>query len=205
MSSTRALRRPPLRGAAALAGAAAFALAVTACSTSTASSNGAGSGANYVGGTGEISVIEQGHRVPAPQLGGKSVEGRRLSLADYKGKVVVVNIWGSWCPPCRAEAPHLAKVAKETAPQGVQFVGINTRDLQTAQAKAFEKEFGIPFPSFYDPSGDLVLRFPKGSVNPQAIPSTLIIDRQGRIAVRALKELGADELHSVLDPVIAEK
>ncbi|MFD8072601.1 TlpA family protein disulfide reductase [Streptomyces sp. NPDC059718] len=205
MSPTRALRRRPLRGAAALAGAAAFALAVTACSTSTASSDGTGPGTNYVGGTGEISTVKPGHRVAAPELSGKSVEGAPLSLADHKGKVVVLNIWGSWCPPCRAEAPHLAKVARETASQGVQFIGINTRDLQTAQAKAFEKEFDIPFPSFYDPSGDLVLRFPKGSVNPQAIPSTLIIDRQGKIAVRALKELGADELHEVLDPVIAEK
>lgn len=205
MSPTRALRRRPLRGAAALAGAAAFALAVTACSTSTTSGNGTGSGTNYVGGTGQISTVERGHRVAAPELSGKSVEGEQLSLAAYKGKVVVLNIWGSWCPPCRAEAPHLAKVAKETESKGVQFVGINTRDLQTAQAKAFEKEFDIPFPSFYDPSGNLVLRFPKGSVNPQAIPSTLIIDREGKIAVRALKELSAGELHEVLDPVIAEK
>ncbi|MEU6340759.1 TlpA disulfide reductase family protein [Streptomyces sp. NPDC046977] len=204
MSPTRALRRRSLRGAAALAGAAAFALAVTACSTPSASSNGAG-GSNYVGGTGEITTIAQGHRTAAPELSGKTVDGARLSLADYKGKVVVVNVWGSWCPPCRAEAPHLAEVAKQTKSQGVEFVGINTRDLQTAQAKAFEKEFGIPFPSLYDPAGDLLLRFPKGSLNPQAIPSTLILDRQGKIAVRALKELSAGELHKALDPVVAEK
>ncbi|MFJ4850919.1 MULTISPECIES: TlpA family protein disulfide reductase [unclassified Streptomyces] len=204
MSPTRALRRRLLRTTAALAGAAAFALAVTACSTSSASSNGAG-GSNYVGGTGEITTIAQGHRTAAPELSGKTVDGAQLSLADYKGKVVVVNVWGSWCPPCRAEAPHLAEVAKQTKPQGVEFVGINTRDLQTAQAKAFENEFGIPFPSLYDPAGDLLLRFPKGSLNPQAIPSTLILDRQGKIAVRALKELSAGELHKALDPVVAEK
>ncbi|MFF3564409.1 TlpA family protein disulfide reductase [Streptomyces sp. NPDC002574] len=205
MSSTRAPRRGLLRGAAALAGATAFALAATACSTSTASSNGTGNGSNYVGGTGEISTIAQGHRTAAPELSGKTVDGAQLSLADYKGKVVVVNVWGSWCPPCRAEAPHLAEVAKQTKAQGVEFVGINTRDLQTAQAKAFEKEFDIPFPSLYDPAGDLLLRFPKGSLNPQAIPSTLILDRQGKIAVRALKELSAGELHKALDPVVAEK
>ncbi|MFJ5215429.1 TlpA family protein disulfide reductase [Streptomyces sp. NPDC088354] len=205
MSPTRALRRRLLRGAAALAGAAAFALAATACSTSTASSNGTGNGSNYVGGTGEISTIAQGHRTAAPDLSGKTVDGAQLSLADYRGKVVVVNVWGSWCPPCRAEAPHLAEVARQTKSQGVEFVGINTRDLQTAQAKAFEKEFGIPFPSLYDPAGDLLLRFPKGSLNPQAIPSTLILDRQGKIAVRALKELSAGELHKALDPVVAEK
>ncbi|MDX3071668.1 TlpA disulfide reductase family protein [Streptomyces sp. MI02-7b] len=205
MSPTRALRCRLLRGAAALAGAAAFALAATACSTSTASSNGTGNGSNYVGGTGEISTIAQGHRTAAPDLSGKTVDGAQLSLADYRGKVVVVNVWGSWCPPCRAEAPHLAEVARQTKSQGVEFVGINTRDLQTAQAKAFEKEFGIPFPSLYDPAGDLLLRFPKGSLNPQAIPSTLILDRQGKIAVRALKELSAGELHKALDPVVAEK
>lgn len=203
MSPTRASRRRSLRGAAALAGAAVFALAATACSAS--ASGGSGNGSNYVGGTGEISTIEQGHRTAAPELSGKTVDGAQLSLADYKGKVVVVNVWGSWCPPCRAEAPHLAEVAKQTKSQGVEFVGINTRDLQTAQAKAFEKEFGIPFPSLYDPAGDLLLRFPKGSLNPQAIPSTLILDRQGKIAVRALKELSAGELHKALDPVVAEK
>ena len=133
------------------------------------------------------------------------VDGKPLELSDYKGKIVVLNVWGSWCAPCRAEAPNLAKVAKETEDKDVQFVGINTRDLDRANAKAFERNYGVEYPSFFDPSGKLILRFPKGSLSPQAIPSTLILDREGRIAVRALKELSEKELRSALDPLTAEK
>jgi thiol-disulfide isomerase/thioredoxin len=118
---------------------------------------------------------------------------------------VVLNIWGSWCSPCRAEAKNLVTVADDTKAKGVQFVGINTRDLQTAQAKAFEKKYAVSYPSLYDPTGKLILRFPKGSLNPQAIPTTIVLDRQGRIAVRALKALTEDELRKILDPLIAEK
>jgi thiol-disulfide isomerase/thioredoxin len=205
MSPTCALRGLPLRGAAALAGAAAFALALTACSSSPSASSSTGGTTKFVAGTGQITTVVAGQRQAAPQLSGKSPDGKQISLADYKGKVVVVNIWGSWCSPCRAEAPNLVTVANQTASQGVQFLGINTRDLAPAQAISFEKEFKVPYPSLYDPYGRLILRFPKGSLNPQAIPTTIIIDRQGKIAVRALTALTVDELNKALAPVIAEK
>ncbi|MFE2425728.1 TlpA family protein disulfide reductase [Streptomyces sp. NPDC059373] len=205
MSTARAPRRRSLRRASALAGAAAFALlALTAC-TSGSGSSSSGSGTNFVTGTGEISTVKQGHREAAPALSGKTVDGAELSVSDYKGKIVVLNIWGSWCSPCRAEAPNLVAVANATKSKGVQFVGINTRDLQTAQAVAFEKRYDVTYPSLYDPTGKLILRFPKGSLNPQAIPTTIILDRQGRIAVRALKALTESELSKTLDPLIAEK
>jgi thiol-disulfide isomerase/thioredoxin len=187
-----------------LAGAAAFALALTACSSASGSSS-SGSDTNFVTGTGEISTVKQGHRQAAPALSGKTVDGGQLSVSDYKGKIVVLNIWGSWCSPCRAEAKNLVAVAHDTGSKGVQFVGINTRDLQTAQAQAFEKEFKVDYPSLYDPTGKLILRFPKGSLNPQSIPTTIILDRQGKIAVRALKALTESELRASLDPLIAEK
>jgi thiol-disulfide isomerase/thioredoxin len=116
----------------------------------------------------------------------------------------VLNIWGSWCAPCRAEAPNLVKVAEETADQGVQFLGINTRDNVADNARAFERTFGVEYPSLFDPYGRLILEFPAGSLNPQAIPTTLIIDRDGDIAVRALKPLTEGELRDALEPVMAE-
>lgn len=190
-----------LRGAALLAGTAALALTAAACSSGSSSSGSS----NFVGGNGEITHVDAADRTPAPDLTGRTVSGGTTSLAAYKGKVVVINVWGSWCAPCRAEAPNLAKVAAADASKGVQFLGINTRDLDTAPPKQFEKRFGITYPSFYDPSGKLISDFPKGTLNPQSIPATLVIDRQGRIAGRALKALSEDELHELLDPVVAEK
>jgi peroxiredoxin len=205
MSTARAPRCRSLRRASALAGAAAFALLALSACTSGSGSSSSGSGTNFVSGTGEISTVQQGHREAAPALSGKTVDGADLSVSDYKGKIVVLNIWGSWCSPCRAEATNLVNVANATKSKGVQFIGINTRDLQTAQAVAFEKRYDVTYPSLYDPTGKLILRFPKGSLNPQAIPTTIILDRQGKIAVRALKALTESELSKALDPLIAEK
>ncbi|MCZ4122171.1 TlpA family protein disulfide reductase [Streptomyces sp. H39-S7] len=203
MSPTRAGRRSPLRGAVALAGIAVSALALSACSGGGTASGG--SGTNFVGGSGEISRAAKADRRPAPAISGASIDGKQLNLADYKGKVVVLNVWGAWCSPCRAEAPHLVKVANETKAKGVEFVGINTRDPDKARAHAFETQFHVPYPSFYDPIGKLILKFPKGSLMPQAIPSTLIIDRDGKVAVRILMPVGEDKLHQALDPIVAEK
>jgi thiol-disulfide isomerase/thioredoxin len=202
MSPTRALRRRSLRSAAALAGAAALAMTVAACSSSPASGT---DNTNFVGGTGEITIVKAADRKPAPDISGKTLTGTKDSLAAYKGKVVVVNIWGSWCAPCRAEAPNLVKVANADKAKGVQFLGINTRDLEVSNAKSFDKRFGIPYPSLFDPYGSLILRFPKGSLNPQTLPATLVIDRQGKLAVRALKPLSEDDLNKIIDPLAAEK
>ena len=203
MSPTRAPRRRSLRSAAALVGAVASALTLAACSSS--SSGGSTANSNYIGGTGEINVVKPADRHAAPELSGKTVSGGKDSLAAYKGKVVVINIWGSWCASCREEAPNLVKVAKAEESKGVQFLGINTRDLDASNAARYDKTFDIPYPSLFDPYGKLILRFPKGSLNPQTLPATMIIDRQGRVAARALKPLSESELHQIVDPVAAEK
>ncbi|MER5469532.1 TlpA disulfide reductase family protein [Streptomyces sp. NPDC002935] len=205
-AACRADQRPNrTRGRAALyaAGAAVAALLLSACGSG--GTNGGGGDSNFVAGKDGISTVAKGSRADAPDLSGKTVDGEQLDVADFKGKVVVLNVWGSWCPPCRAEAPNFVKVAKETAAQGVQFVGINTRDPSTAPAKAFEKEKGVTYPSLYDPTGKLMLRFKKGTLNPQTIPSTLIIDRDGKIAARTLQALSEEKLHEMLDPIVAEK
>ncbi|MFP8959805.1 TlpA family protein disulfide reductase [Streptomyces nanhaiensis] len=193
------------RLSAAATAAVACALLLSGCGGDGGQQQSSGSGKNYVEGTGAVTRVKPADREPAPELSGETVDGKRLDVADYRGEVVVLNVWGSWCPPCRAEMPHLVKVAEETEDQGVRFVGINTRDLDRVPAQRFEDEYEVPYPSLYDPSGKLLLRFPKGSLNPQAIPSTLVLDREGRIAARALKPLGEEELRSIIDPLAEEK
>ncbi|MEU3836564.1 TlpA family protein disulfide reductase [Streptomyces microflavus] len=200
MSFGRASRRRfTLLAATAVAGA----LTLTACGDGNKAQGGGNT--NFVTGSGGISTVAKGERPEAPRLQGKGLDGKPLDLADYKGKVVVLNVWGSWCGPCRLEAKYFAKVSEETADQGVQFLGINTRDAQRDPAVNFEKDYGITYPSFFDPIGKLILRFPKGTVNPQAIPSTVVVDRDGKIAARTLQPLDAEQLHEMIDPIIAEK
>jgi thiol-disulfide isomerase/thioredoxin len=183
--------------------AAAAALTLSACTSG--GTSGGGGNTNFVTGKNGIATAAKSHRDAAPDLSGKTIDGKSLDIADYKGKVVVVNVWGSWCGPCRAEGKYFAKVSKDYQDKGVQFIGINTRDTSTTPAIAFEKEQGITYPSLYDPTGKLMLRFKKGTLNPQAIPSTLVLDRRGKIAARSLAALSEDKLRAMIDPVLAEK
>ncbi|MFE9453556.1 TlpA family protein disulfide reductase [Streptomyces sp. NPDC006739] len=183
--------------------AAAAALTLSACGSG--GTSGGGGNTNFVTGNNGIDTAPQGKRTAAPDLSGKTIDGKTLDVADYKGKVVVINVWGSWCGPCRAEAQYFSKVSKDYAGKGVQFVGINTRDTSNTPAVAFEKEHGITYPSLYDPTGKLMLRFNKGTLNPQLVPSTLILDREGKIAARALEALSEENLLKMLKPVLAEK
>jgi peroxiredoxin len=191
------------RAALLTAGAAVAALALTACGSG--GKHGGSGNTNFVTGTDGIATAAKGERADAPDLSGPTVDGKKIDVADYKGKVVVLNVWGSWCPPCRAEAPGFTRVAGDLEARGVQFVGINTRDTSTGPAKEFEKDYKVPYPSLYDPTGKLMLRFPKGSLNPQAIPSTVVLDRDGKIAARSLSPLSEDKLRGMLKPILAEK
>lgn len=180
-------------------------MALTACGSGENPKSGGQT--QFVQGAGGVSVVnDKSARQSAPGLDGKTLEGKALDLGkEYKGKIVVLNVWGSWCSPCRAEAKNLVTVAGDYKSKGVEFVGLNTRDADPAPALKFEKEFGVPYPSFYDSAGELLLRFPKGSLNPQFIPSTVFIDRDGKIAARAIKALSEEELRKTLDPLVAEK
>ena len=171
---------------------------LSACSSSAADS-GAGGESGFVGGDGSIVVIEPDSRDTAPELVGTTLDDEEFRLADYRGDVVVLNVWASWCAPCRAEAPELQEVWEEFDGQGVQFIGLNTRDAQTA-ARGFVETMGITFPSVQDADGRLQLLF-SDSLPPQAIPSTLIIDRDGRVAARALGKVRAGTLRGMIDEV----
>jgi len=111
-----------------------------------------------------------------------------------------MNVWASWCAPCRAEAPALAEVATQMAAKGVTFVGIDTRD-STATAQSFVAKFHVPYPSIVDPDGQVQLLF-GDSLPPQAIPSTVVIDRQGRVAARALGRVDAATLRGIIEPLL---
>jgi len=185
------------------AGAAVAALLMSACSSG--GTSGGGGDTNFVMGKDGISTAKKGERAAAPDLSGKTVNGGQLDVASYKGKVVVLNVWGSWCAPCRAEAPNFEKVYQDLKTKGVEFVGINTRDTSTQNAVAFEKQQGITYQSLYDPTGKLMLRFKRGTLNPQAVPSTLVLDREGNIAARSLAALSEDKLRKMIAPVLAEK
>ncbi|MPY53278.1 TlpA family protein disulfide reductase [Streptomyces acidicola] len=201
---TRQTRTSRSRTALLSAGAAVAALVLTACSSGGTSGGGGGTG--FITSSDGIATVKKGDRADAPELSGKTIDGKQLDVASaYKGKVVVINVWGSWCAPCRAEAPNLVKVSGDLADQGVQFVGINTRDTSTGPALAFEEEYKVTFPSLYDPTGKLMLRFEKGTLNPQAIPSTLVIDREGKVAARSLQALSEAKLRKLIAPVLAEK
>lgn len=191
------------RGALLTAGSAAVALLLSACSSG--GTSGGGGDTHFIVGADGIATVAKGKRDAAPDLSGKAIDGGQLDVSAFKGKVVVLNVWGSWCSPCRAEAPGFQKVSESLKAQGVQFVGINTRDTSTEHAIAFEKQQGVTYPSLYDPTGKLLLRFKKGTLNPQAIPSTLVIDRDGKIAARSLSALSEERLRDMIAPVLAEK
>lgn len=139
-------------------------------------------------------------RTAMPAVSGVTIEGEPIDLADLRGRVVVLNVWGSWCVPCREEAPDLARVSRETRDQGVRFVGIDVRD-NPAAARAFARSFRIPYPSIDDQSGRILAAF-AGVVPVSAVPSTIFVDRQGRIAARVVGGVDAKTLRQVIADLV---
>ena len=190
-------RRPPL-----LATALAGVLALTACSGGSATTEGPSTPQLKTVDTGENGLITPDDRPPAPSLSGTTLDGEQLDIADYKGQVVVLNFWASWCPPCRAEAANLIEVAEATKDEGVQFVGVNVKNAKD-EALAFERKQAVPYPSLHDQPGVLLTRFRK--LVPQVPPTTLILDRQGRIAGRFIGGVTTRELLVPVQALAAER
>jgi thiol-disulfide isomerase/thioredoxin len=168
-------RRTP-RTAAAVGVVVAALLLAAGCTTAGAESTG---NKGYVTGDGSITLISAADRKEAPTLKGERLGGGTLDTADYAGKVIVLNVWGSWCAECRGEATELAAAAR--ALPDARFVGLDTRDPESAAAEAFVRSFRIPYPSLVDQDSQLLLPFYK-IVNPNSIPSTIIVDSDGRVA-----------------------
>ena len=147
-----------------------------------------------------LTRIPPDERQELPIVSGPTLDSNQtISTRDYRGKVVVINVWGSWCPPCRNEAPDLQAASVETK-NVAQFVGITSKDYDPAPAEAFVRNFKITYPSIYDPTGKVLLAF-AGELPPSAIPSTMIIDREGRLAVRVLSEVSKITLVDMINDV----
>ena len=196
--------RPTTRYAGCLA-AAVLLLGATACSqdpNSVAAQAKAGDQKGYVSGDGAVETIPQADRAEPVALSGTLVDGGSWDSASARGDVVVVNVWGSWCAPCVAEAPDLQQVwsdlEAEKAP--VQFMGIDFRE-DPARGAAFAKKAGITYPSLSDESGVLILAL-QGKA--PTVPTTLVLDTEGRIAARVNGPVGASTLRGLVDDVVAE-
>ncbi|MFX1759285.1 cytochrome c assembly protein [Rhodococcus gordoniae] len=130
-------------------------------------------------------------------------EGETLSLDDYEGQVVVLNVWGQWCAPCRSEADDLERVYEATKDLGVQFLGINVRDSQRDKAQDFVTDQRIGYPSIYDPPMRSLLALGRNYPT-SVVPTTVVLDREHRVAAVYLTELLAEDLQPVVERVAAE-
>lgn len=151
---------------------------------------------------GTVSTYAPGKRRAAPELTAPLMDGGTYRLRSARAGVVVINFWASWCAPCRAESPDLEKVYRATRRLGVTFVGVDVRDGKDA-ARAFRRDFGISYPSMFDPAGRVAMNF--RDVPPSTIPATVILDRSGRVAAVYRKAVLASELEPRVRAVAAER
>ena len=155
----------------------------------------------FVSGDGIATYVSPARREPGPDLSGTTLDGKPLALADLGPGPVVVNVWGSWCAPCKSEQPGLERVAEATRSRGVRFLGVNVRDPSRTPALRHVERFGVTYPSLYDPSSRLLTRF---EVPAKTIPTTYVLDRHGRIAVYADGPVTEAGRTTLLDRVLAE-
>jgi len=162
-----------------------------------------GENKNYIAGDGTVTEFALDPRPTFASFSGTTESGAFLDSANLAGSVVVMNWWYSSCAPCRAEAPDLAALHEEFAPLGVEFLGVNVRD-SAETALAFDRKFNIGFPSIIDAqTGSASLAF-TGVVSPQAVPTTVVIDRQGRVASRILGRIDPSILRTLIKSVVDE-
>ncbi|OKH63052.1 alkyl hydroperoxide reductase [Mycobacterium sp. SWH-M3] len=128
---------------------------------------------------------------------------KTISLEDFAGKVVVINVWGQWCGPCRAEISQLQQVYEETRDKDVAFLGIDVRDNNRDAAVDFVTDRKVTFPSIYDPAMRTMIAF-GGKYPTTVIPSTVVLDREHRVAAVFLRELLAEDLRPVVERLAAE-
>jgi thiol-disulfide isomerase/thioredoxin len=195
-------RRAARTAAAALAGAVAAVLALGACDSGPIGNSGPGSnGQSYVSGSPGTTVYRAASGPAVPRVTGTLLSGSKFTLAQYHGHVVVLNFWGSWCTPCRAEAPYLAKLSRSFSTKGVRFLGVDIRD-SPATAEAFQRDFAISYPSLNDPADEIALDF-RDTVPPAGIPTTLVIGRDGRVAARVIGEVSYPGLRGLISRALA--
>lgn len=160
-----------------------------------------GSTPDEAGATIGISRVESSERGDPLALSGEDLQGAPVDVEQWRGKVVVINVWGSWCPPCREETPTLSRIARELRGE-VVFLGIAVRESATASL-AFTRRLKVPYPSISDSSGALLTKF-ADSLPAVAVPTTYILDTEGRVAVRVLDKVTYSTLTALIEDVRAE-
>ncbi|NKX53437.1 TlpA family protein disulfide reductase [Arthrobacter sp. E918] len=161
----------------------------------------AGDNKNYIAGDGSVTEYAPETRGEPVELAAELFDGTAEDSADWAGKVTVLNFWYAACAPCRLEAPALQSLSREFQDQA-QFFGVNIRD-EKPTAQAFERNFGVTYPSFADKDGDILLAMTR-YVPPQAVPTTLVLDQQGRVAARILGVADKGTLKALIKDAVAE-
>lgn len=159
-------------------------------------------GQNYQSGDGSTKTWAAGDREGPVALSGTDYEGQAQDVAAWQGDVVVLNTWYAACPPCRAEAPDLVALANDYAARGVHVLGLNSRD-EAGAAEAFQRTFEIPYPSIDDRSGAAVAAL-QGIVPLNAVPTTVVLDRDGKVAARIVGLADGSTLRTLVDDLLDE-
>lgn len=200
--SLKSRRLLALRAAAALSVPVSLVLTSCAADDPLAQQAAAGDGKNYIAGDGSVTEYAETDRGEPVEVSGTLFDGTSVSSADWAGQVTVLNFWYASCAPCRAEAPDLVALHDEYEPQGAEFYGVNIRDEQ-GTAEAFERSFDIPYESFYDKDGGVLLDMTQ-YVPPQAVPTTIVLDREGRVSARILGLADRSTLKALISDALAE-
>lgn len=182
---------------------AALAVLLSGCTASEEAPEAAGGGSEFrfVEGTPSGEVIPADEREQAPEVTGELLDGESYSLSDHDGTIVVMNFWASWCAPCRVEAPDLQQIYETYQDQDVELLGVLVRDTK-GQGETYSQQAGLTYPSIYDPSTKVALQFRGYPL--AAIPSTIVIDRQGKVAAAYVSVVDLESLTSTIEKLLDE-
>ncbi len=186
------------------AGGAALTVALAACTSEDplAKQANAGDNKNYIAGDGSVSEYGAADRKDPVEFTGTLFDGKTVNAADYRGQVAVLNFWYAACAPCRIEAPDLQALYTEFKADGVEFLGVNVRD-EKATAEAFERNFELGYPSVVDKDGGVLLAMTQ-YVPPSSVPTTLVLDKKGRVSARVLGVAEKGTLKALITSALAE-
>lgn len=177
-------------------------VALTGCSTGSDQVDVNNGGEfRFVEGTPSGGIIAEDQRASAPSFSGTLLDGGSWDSSGLDGDIAVLNIWASWCAPCRVESPEFEEVHQDLQDDGVQFLGVNVKDQQQL-AEAFAQNKGLTFPSLFDPASEVALAFRDFPAN--NIPSTIVLDREGRVAAVFTAAVTQDDLRATLDQLLEE-
>lgn len=177
-------------------------LALAACTGKDAVDQNPNSTFKFHSGTPLGQLYPVADRRPAGSFSGQLLNGGTTSLAATRGKVVVINFWAAWCAPCKTETPQFDLVYRKIKHRGVDFIGVDTKDVKS-NAQAFVRDYNISYPNIYDEQGATALRI--GDLPAMALPFTVLLDKQGRVAAVYIERLTAKDLTTALDKLLAER